>query len=369
MTAFLRSARRAGALLTVALTLACAAPSARAAGWALDLAPDIRALTQAGGYLFALSYTTGQKPSVVIYCVDIDTGILQWKNVLDHMRGDVVHLEAVGDGDSVYIAVPDATNPRSGYLLCSAAKPSVFELKRARPGFAPGVAVINHVLFSTSGAMGQPVQWHALDPIHNKFTTALGVGGPSGCVGRPVGYGRQILLPEAGALVVATAAGKTQARIPVGACSWGAPQPMGSVVGVMTSGASSAMTVAGVSPASRKVLWRVPAPPNPDKVKYTPTLTASGTRALATYATVAQVIDATGKVTAKIPMRGVRQVIPASNGRVVVALGNRHVLLVNLATGTTKDLGTAVDEVGAMHIMRGHLFVAAGTNLRDWGSL
>ena len=69
---------------------------------------------------------------------------------------------------------------------------------------------------------------------------------------------------------------------------------MGTIVAVMTSGARPAMVVAGVNPATRKVLWRVQAPPNLGKVKYTPTLTSSGTRALATDATVAQIIDATG---------------------------------------------------------------------------
>lgn len=356
-------------LLTTALALCAAVAPAHAAGWTRDLAPDIRALAQAGGRLFAFSYTTGQKPKLVIQCVNIDNGQVMWSNALDHMRTDVVHVDAVGDGDSVYVTVADATNPLSGYLLSTAAVPSVFELKKPRPGFMPGVAVIDHHLFATTGEMDKAVQWRGLNAGHTKWASTVGLGAPSGCIGKPVGLRGRVLLPEAGALVVATLAGKAVARIPVGKCAWGQAAPLGTLVAVMTSGEGTPMVVAGVNLAARKVVWRVPAPPNPDKVKYSPTLTTSGGRAFATYATTAQIIDATGKVAAKVPMRGVRQVIPASAGRVVVALTSKHVLLVDLKTGATRDLGVGEDEINAMTIMRGHLFVAAGLTLRDWGSL
>jgi hypothetical protein len=343
--------------------------NAFAAGWTTNVVYEVRALALAGGHVFALSYQTVPAAKLTAQCLDMRTGQHLWNVALDHMRPDVQHVEAVGTAESLYVTTADPVNTSAGYLLSLPPEPGAFMLMKPRPGTTPGVALVGKTLWTTTGGAGTPVRWRSLSPRHTKFITTIGSGGPSGCVGRPVAFGRGLLLPEAGALVYATRTGRTIKRVSIANCTWGDPVPLGGTVAVMSSAGSGAMTVAGVDPVRGVVRWRVQAPPNPARTPYVPTLTGSGGLALATYAHKALVIDAAGRVRHTIDLEGVTRAVAASGGRVVCALKSRRVVRVDLISGTIKDIGAMSEEIGALLVARGRVFAGAGNVVRDLGTL
>jgi hypothetical protein len=364
-----RRIARAGAALAT-LSVLVPAGTQGAAGWTAHTVPDIRVLTIAGDNVWAISYTVGSQSKMTATAFFRDTGKERWRIALDHMRTDVQHVEAVGTADSLFVAVGDPLDASKGYLLSLHVDPGAFSLSPARAGQRPGIAVIDSTLWVTTGGGDAPVRWRALDPTHTRFTRFLGAGGAAGCVGRPVKRGRFLIVPEGGGLTIAAASsGQVVRRVKVSTCTWGMPVVLGSVVAVMSTADTPGMTVAGVDPVAGRDRWRVPAPANPSRTPYVPTLTASGQVALATYAKTALVLDGAGKIRREIKLEGVTIATSAGKGRVVCALKSRAVVLVDCTAGTTRQLAKMDSEIGALLVARGHVYVAASEELRDLGSL
>ncbi len=359
---------------SLCLLLLCAAlPAATrgASGWSTTATPEIRAITYAGPYVFTISYTIGSRTKMTATAFARATGREQWKIALDRMRSDIPHVEAIGTADSLYVTVGDPLDASKSYLLGLHVDPGSFQLSPARPGVRAGLTIIDKTLWTTVTGTEGSVKWRALDASHTKFGKSLGVGGQPGCIGRPVKRGRFVLLPEGGGLTIASAtSGQTVKRVSISACTWGTPAVLGPTVAVMSAGDGGSMAVAGVDPVAGRVRWRVPAPPNPTRTSYVPTLTASGTLALATYAKKALVINAAGRVRHEVALEGVTLAAAATGGRVVCATRSRNVVVVDLTAGTTRSLGKMDSEIGALYVAPdGHVYVGASEVLRDLGVL